>query len=269
MNRSFVSTRLPKGLILIGFFTICMTHLMTDTAKAQGQSPVELRVAAASDLTRAFGELARIYERRTGQKITLIFGSSGQLTQQIANGAPFDVFASASETYIDTLEKQNLLVSHSRQRYARGKLILWGSSVSNPLPSELKDLENPRYTHIAIANPDHAPYGMAARQSLQAAGIWNKIQSKLVIGENIQQTYQFASTGNVDVALISQALLDPDRPNASGQMKPIPAKLYTPLNQAIAIIRSSTHQEQGQQFLRFVTGPDGQRLLQRYGFAKP
>jgi len=268
------------------------------SGRVGAQTPVELRVAAAADLTRAFGEIARVYERQTGQKVTLIFGSSGQLTQQISNGAPFDIFASASETYIDALDKQGLLVPGTRQRYATGKLILWSSNTSTLPPKNLADLIAPIYRHIAIANPDHAPYGLAAKQALQATGIWDKIQPKLVFGENIQQTYQFAATGNADVALISRSLINPDQvldqmshqktdqtpdkksdqksgpteaqhKEARKHIQPISTKLYAPLHQAMALLKSSSHREQGQQFLRFVTGREGQRLLQRYGFDRP
>lgn len=245
--------------------------------RADAQANVEIRVAAAADLTQAFGEIARVYQRQTGQKVTLIFGSSGQLTQQIVNGAPFDLFASASETYIDQLDKQALLVPATRQRYARGKLILWTPADGLPLPKDLTELTAPRFRHIAIANPDHAPYGLAARQALQAAGVWDRIQAKLVIGENIQQTYQFTSTGNADIALISRSLINPDSKNPDssaktgqqGHIKPVPDRLYAPLIQAMAVLKASSHREQSEQFVRFVMGTEGQKLLKRYGFEKP
>ncbi len=251
---------------------LCLFFLFFLAERANAQANVEIRVAAAADLTQAFGEIARVYERQTGQKVTLIFGSSGQLTQQIANGAPFDLFASASETYIDQLDKQGLLVPATRQRYARGKLILWTPADGPPLPKDLAELTAPRYRHIAIANPDHAPYGLAARQALQAAGVWDRIQAKLVIGENIQQTYQFASTGNADIALISRALINPDSTAKTGQqghIKPVSDRLYAPLVQAMAVLKASSHREQGEQFVRFVLGAEGQKLLKRYGFEKP
>ena len=246
--------------------TLCLVVfciLLTESACAQTHE--ELRVAAAADLTKAFGEIARVYEQKTGQKVTLIFGSSGQLAQQIENGAPFDVFASANEGYIDQLDKKSLLVPGTRQLYARGRLVLWTRKGGPALPATLADLVSPRYIHIAIANPDHAPYGLAAKQALQAVKIWDKIQSKLVTGENIQQTYQFAATGNADVALVSRAVVSGE----NGLFTPVPDRLYAPLLQTIAVLKASTKADHARQFIQFVTEGAGKALLKKYEFAPP
>ena len=232
---------------------------------ARAHTPDVLRVAAAADLTRAFGEIARVYEQKTGQKISLIFGSSGQLTQQIENGAPFDVFAAANEQYVDQLDKKGLLLPGTRQLYARGKLVLWTRKGGPALPATLADLVSARYAHIAIANPDHAPYGLAAKQALQASGIWDALQPKLVTGENIQQTYQFAATGNADIALVSRALVS----EGTGLFRPVPDKLYAPLLQAIAGLKGSLQAEPARQFVRFVTEGTGRTILKKYGFEMP
>jgi len=246
--------------------TIClMVFCLLLTGSLRTHAHEELRVAAAADLTQAFGEIARVYAQQTGQKVTVIFGSSGLLTQQIENGAPFDVFASANEGYINQLDTKSLLVPDTRQLYARGKLVLWTRKGGPALPATLADIASSRYTHIAIANPDHAPYGLAAKQALQAAGIWDKIQGKLVTGENIQQTYQFAATGNADVALVSRALVSKE----SGRFIPVPDNLYAPLLQAIAVIKSSAQTDHARQFVRFVTEGVGKGLLKKYGFELP
>lgn len=245
------------------FWLVVMCLLLSQ--RMQAQTHEELRVAAAADLTKVFGEIARVYEQKTGQKVTLIFGSSGQLAQQIENGAPFDVFASANEGYIDRLDKKELLAPGTRQLYARGRLVLWTRKGGPALPATLADLVSSRYSHIAIANPDHAPYGLAAKQALQAAGIWDKIQSKLVTGENIQQTYQFAATGNADVALVSRALVSGE----NGLFTPVPDRLYAPLLQAIAVLKASTRADHARQFIQFVTEGTGKAFLKKYDFAPP
>lgn len=231
---------------------------------ARGQSG-ELRIAAAADLTRAFGEIGRVYETQTGQKTVFIFGASGQLARQIENGAPYDVFASANEEYVTQLERKNLIASGTKQVYAQGKLVLWTRKDGPALPATLADLVQPRYARIAIANPDSAPYGLLAKQALQAAGIWDKVQAKLVTGENIQQTLQFAASGNADIAFVSRSLAS----DGTGMFKPIPERLYPPLFQALAVLQASRQAERARNFARFVTGPAGQTILKKYGFEAP
>ncbi len=244
-------------------FMLCLCLLAC--GKSGAQTGGELRVAAAADLTRAFTEAGRVFEKQTGQKVTLIFGSSGQLAQQIENGAPYDVFAAANEDYVARLDQKHLLLPNTRHVYAMGKLVMWTRSNGPALPAALADLDNPRYAHIAIANPQHAPYGLAAKQALEAAGVWAKVQSKLVYGENIQQAYQFAASGNADIALVSRSLTM----DGKGKSAPIPDKLYAPLRQTIAALQSSAHAPLARRFVDFITGRDGQAILKKYGFSLP
>lgn len=244
---------------IAGFAVLCL--LSGGRGWAQGG---ELRIAAAADLTRAFGEIATAFEKRTGQKAVVIFGASGQLARQIENGAPYDVFASANEDYVTQLERKSLLAPGTKQVYAQGKLVLW-TRKGSPLPATLADFVQPRYAHIAIANPQSAPYGLLAKQALRAAGVWDKIQPKLVTGENIQQTLQFAASGNADIAFVSRSLASDGR----GVFRPVAENLYPPLFQALAVLQSSAHPAQARAFTLFVTGPDGQAILKKYGFEAP
>jgi molybdate transport system substrate-binding protein len=230
-----------------------------------GQTGQALRVAAAADLTRAFTEVAAAYQKRFGQEIKPIFGASGQLAQQIENGAPYDVFASANEEYVASLDRGGLLLPGSRQVYAIGHLVLWTRENGPPCPRRIEDLADSRYIHIAIANPDHAPYGIAAREALQSAKIWDAIKPRLVYGENIQATQQFAATGNADVALLSLSLAL----GSKGHYQPVPAKLYKPLRQAIGILKSSTQPDNARRFVAFVRTSEGAAILRRYGFVIP
>ena len=249
-----------KSMWFVGVMAACLlTGIM-----AWAQSG-ELRIAAAADLTRAFGEMGRVYEQQTGQKTVMIFGASGQLAKQIENGAPYDVFASANEDYVTQLERKNLIVSGTKQTYAQGKLVLWTRKGGPPLPATLADLLQPRYTRIAIANPTSAPYGLLAKQALQSAGVWDRVQAKLVTGENIQQTLQFAVSGNADIAFVSRSLAS----DGAGVFKPVPDNLYPPLSQTLAVLQSSQQPDQARRFALFVTGRQGQAILKKYGFEAP
>ncbi len=177
----------------------------------QGDSPAPgpLTVSAAADLTYAFQEIGKAFEAETGHTVVFNFGSTGQLAQQIEQGAPVDVFAAANVSFIDELEQQGLILTDTKQLYARGRLALWLRADSPLEISHIEDLTQPGVRRIAIANPDHAPYGMAAREALQAAGVWEAVQPRLVLGENVRQTLQYAETGNVDVAIVALSLCVP------------------------------------------------------------
>jgi len=161
----------------------------------------ELTVAAASDLTPAFEEIGRAFESSNKTKVVFMFGSTGMLTRQIENGAPVDLFAAANVSYIDELDKKGLIITDSKATYARGRITLWTPDTSDIRLQGIADLARPEVMRIAIANPDHAPYGLAAKQALESAGIWERVKPKLVYGDNIRQTLQYAETGNVDVAI--------------------------------------------------------------------
>jgi len=248
--------------ILCGWMIGCL--LMPPAAGRQEVAP--LRVAAAADLTKAFTEVAAAYRKQTGQEVKLVFASSGQLTQQIENGAPYDVFASANEDYVDHLDRGNLLLPGTKQTYAIGHLAFWTRAEGPPCPRTIQELTGPRYAHIAIANPDHAPYGIAAREALQTAKIWDAVKPRLVYGENIQATYQYAATGNADVGLISLSLA---LGAGAGHYQLLPDKLHKPLRQAMAVLKSSPQPESGRRFVAFVRKGAGAAILRRYGFVVP
>ena len=246
--------------------TACCLVLMGEISPLQaGQTPPELRVAAAADLSKAFAEIAKAYRQETGQAVKLTFGATGQLTQQIENGAPFDVFAAANESYLLSLEKKGLLLSDTRQVYAIGRLALWTRKGGPSCPRSLAELADPRYARIALANPKVAPYGKAAQEALQSAKVWDALKSRLVYGENVQQTLQFAQSGNADVALISLSLAT----DSGGNYAPVPPSLYSPLRQALAVTKSTVQPVAARRFVAFVTGPKGRALLLKYGFTLP
>ena len=228
-------------------------------------SPVTLTVSAAADLTPAFEELGQLFTKQTGIKVTFNFGSTGQLTQQIEQGAPVDLLAAANVTFVEELERQNLIFPDTKALYARGRITLWTREDSPLRLEHVEDLAKPDVHRIAIANPEHAPYGAAARQALQSAGIWDRISSRLVFGENINQTLQYAETGNVDAAIVALSLSI----NSKGHWVLISDQLHQPLDQALAVIRSTRHYAEAREFATFINSAQGRPIMRKYGFILP
>ncbi len=226
---------------------------------------VTLTVSAAADLTPAFEELGKLFADETGIKVTFNFGSTGQLTQQIEQGAPVDLLAAANVSFVEELERQNLILPDTKALYAQGRITLWTRSDSPLKLEHVEDLAKPEVRRIAIANPEHAPYGEAARQALQSAGIWDRVSSRLVFGENISQTLQYAETGNVDAAIVALSL----SVNSKGRWVLISDQLHQPLNQALAVIKSTRHEAEARRFAIFVNSTQGRSVMRKYGFILP
>lgn len=234
-------------------------------ADAPAAGPEPLLVLAAADLQMALPELAAAFEARTGRRVDLVLGSTGNLTAQIENGAPGDVFLAANERFVDRLERGRHVVEGSRRVYAHGRLALaWRAGA--PEPDGLGALAGDAYRTVAIANPEHAPYGQAAREALRSAGVWEAVERRLVLGENVAQTMQFVRTGNADAALVALGVAIGQRDAA---FRPVDAALHAPLRQAGAVLAASRHPDEAAAFLALVAGPEGQAVLGRYGFEPP
>ena len=154
------------------------------------------------------------------------------------------------------------------QVYARGRVTLWTRSDSPLQITRVEDLTQPEIKRIAIANPDHAPYGVAARQAMQAAGVWEAVQPKLVLGENVRQTLQYAEMGNVDVAIVALSLSVPAA-GAAGRWTLIPQDMHPPIDQALAVVKATPHEAAARDFAAFVNGPQGRPIMRKYGFILP
>jgi len=174
-----------------------------------------------------------------------------------------DLFAAANISYIKELDQKGLILPGSAAIYARGRITLWTPADSTLQLESIKDLARPEVTRIAIANPDHAPYGLAAKQALESAGIWQAVQPKLVYGDNIRQTLQYAETGNVEVAIVALSLSKQSR----GRWSLIPEELHQPLAQGLAIMKSTKKEQAARAFAEFVNGPQGRAILEKYGFS--
>lgn len=220
----------------------------------------ELLVAAASDLSPLESSLRQSFEARSGVKLRFTFGSSGMLARQVRSGAPFDVYLSANEQFVQELAKDRFLLSGSVRAYATGRAGLW--SQSGQIRS-VKDLAGAGVRQIAIPNPQHAPYGVAAEQILRQAGVLDQVRGKLVLAENVRQAFEYARTGNADAVLTSWTLLF----DKGGLL--LPDSGHAPIRQAGGVIQGTRNERAGRAFLEFLTGAEGQKLLARFGLFPP
>ena len=231
----------------------------------------QITVAAAADLSTALPEIAAKYKSQTGQEVKLIFGSSGNLTTQIRNGAPFDVFFSADEEYPKQLIDAGLAEKDSLYRYAVGRLVLW---MPNEVPINLQKLGinallDPAVKKIAIANSQHAPYGRAAESALRHYGIYDQVSSRLVLGESVSQAAQFVESGNAQAGLIALSHALAPALKSKGHYWTVPLDAYPTLNQAAVVLSHSKQQAAARKFLEFVRSPGAASLLKDYGFSLP
>jgi len=235
---------------------------------ARAQTP--LTVVAASDLQGALPVIAAQFEKETGHKVALSFGSSGTLFAQIQNGAPFDVFLSADIDYPKRLEADGFGEGGSLYEYATGHLVLWTRSDSGiDVRRGLAVLTTAAVTKIAIANPRTAPYGRAAVAALRHEGLYDQVQSKLVLGENIAQTAQLAQSGNAQVGLLALSLALGQTLKAVGTYADLPASFYPPIEQAAIVVASSRQKAIARQFVDYLKKPSTMQALRSFGFAPP
>lgn len=242
-------------------------------ALALGATPATAApgVAAASDLKFALDEIAQAYARETGAAVRLSYGSSGNFRRQIAEGAPFEIFLSADESYVLALAKDGRLEDEGTL-YAIGRLVLFAPAGSPVDPSRgLEGLAALARTggiaRFAIANPAHAPYGRAARQALEHAGAWGPLERRLVLGENVSQAAQFAVSGNAAAGLFAYSLTFSPAVAARGRFALVPESAHSPLRQRMALVKGAG--EEARAFYRHLQGPAARGAFARYGFAPP
>lgn len=231
----------------------------------------EITVAAAADMSAALPQLVEAYAKKTGQTAKLSFGASGNLANQIRNGAPFDVFFSADEDYPQQLIAEGLASKDTLYRYAVGRLVLWVPNDSHLDLSKLgiKALLDPSVKKISIANPATAPYGRAAASALRHFGIYDQVSSRLVVGENISQAAEFVESGNAQAGLIALSHALAPAMKDKGRYWTIPLDAYPTLNQAAVVLSRSKQQDTARKFLDFLRSPEAASLLTGYGFSLP
>jgi molybdate transport system substrate-binding protein len=230
----------------------------------------EITIAAAADLRSALGEINFHFQTETSVHVKVVYGSSGNLFQQIQNGAPFDLFFSANSDYPKKLEAAGLSVPGTYYEYARGHIVLLASSTSAwDLQQGLKVLLEPSIKRISIADPGHAPYGQAAVAALKSQGIHDQVSRKIVVGENVAQAASFVTSGAADVGIVAKSLAVLPSARARIRFAEIPANQYPPIQQACVLLKSSTKQEAARRFLTYIQGPEASKILQQYGFEVP
>ncbi len=235
---------------------------------AQAEPPT---IAAASDLKFALDEAAGAFKQQTGHALRLSYGSSGNFYRQIVQGAPFQLFLSADESFVFQLAEQDLTPDRG-QVYGRGRLVLFAPSGSSLKPDPaLKDLRlalnDGRLRKFAIANPEHAPYGRAAKQALQSAGVWAAISPKLVLGENVSQAAQFAVSGSTEGGIFAYSLALAPQFARAGTFVLLPESLHSPLLQRMVLTNKAG--PVAREFYAFLQTPTARSIFERYGFEPP
>lgn len=225
----------------------------------------EITVAAATDLQLAFREIGVLFEEECACRVTFVFGSSGKLTAQIESGLPADVFASADVAYVDKLREKGLLLDDTQQLYAVGRIVLAVNKDSGLQAEQLSDLLKPGVGDVAIANPEHAPYGVAAMQALQSEGIWEDLRPRLVYAENVRQALQYIQTGDAPAGVVARSVAEV--PEVSYTV--IDDSLHEPLRQSVAVLRRTGEEQTARDFIAFVNGPRGRAVMEKYGFLLP
>lgn len=226
---------------------------------------VELKVAAASSLAEVFETLAQQFGEEYAVRVIPTFASTGQLAQQIRNGAPYDIFAAADPYPIDALINEGLLDAESRAVYAQGELVVISPLGSTLNLSSLSDIASADLERIAIANPNHAPYGIAAREALTSSGIWAEVESKIIYAETVKQAAVIVATGNADAGIIASSVVDPE----VEVIFEIPPALHSPILHVAASSSNTVDEELALAFLAFLQSPAGQAVLLSSGFSLP
>lgn len=232
---------------------------------AQVATAGDVSVAVAANFTAPMQKIAVEFERDTGHKASLAFGATGKFYAQIANGAPFEVFLSADDETPARLENEALAVQGSRFTYAIGKLVLW-SATENYVDSQGEVLAKGNFKHIALANPKTAPYGAAAMETLKHLGLADKIQAKVVQGENIAQTHQFVSTGNAELGFVALSQVFKDGKLTSGSAWMVPPKYYSPIRQDAVILDKGRSNQAAVALMGYLKGDNAKTIIRSFGY---
>ena len=259
-----IESRLPRTIIFVACVIVmaCSFPLAADAES--------LTVAAAADLTFAFREVAAQFQQQSTDQLRISFGSSGNFFSQIKNGAPYDVFFSADVQYPQKLATAGLIEPGTIYEYAAGKIVIWVPAASKlELSRGLNVLLDPGVHKIAIANPEHAPYGRAAVAATQHDAIYDKVKGKVVLGEDISQTAQFVQSGNADVGILALSLALAPPMTERGRFVIIPLNDYPPIVQAACVIKATQHPELAKRFMEFMKQPATVAKMAEHGFVPP
>jgi molybdate transport system substrate-binding protein len=259
----------------LSFLTL-LSWLLTSTSfhglrqNFQTAEARQIRIAAAADLKFALDELAAQFEKQAGVRIDVSYGSSGNFFAQIQNGAPFDVLLSADIEYPRKLEAEGLAEPGTLYEYAVGRIVIWMPADARVELAKLgwKALLEPGVERIAIANPEHAPYGRAAVAAMRSAGVYDQLRRRLVYAENVAQAAQFVASGSAQAGIIALSLASSPLMR-DGKRWEIPANMHAPIEQGAIILKSAKDKEGARTFLAFLKSYAGRKILESYGFTLP
>lgn len=269
-SRSVLVAGLVAGLLAVGCGAGSGSSATAGTGATQGSSTGtagDITIAAASDLRLAFEELGASFEEETGTAVTFSFGSSGQLSEQIINGAPYDLFASANVEFVDEVVAAGRADGTTKATYAFGRIVVFSPDAGSDAITTLDALTATDVRHVAIANPEHAPYGIAAQQALHSAGVHDAVSSKLVLGENVSDALRLATSGNADAAIVALSLVEA---TDEGAWALVDEARHDPLEQALVVTGvDPARTEAARAFAAHVSSPQGREVMNRHGFALP
>ena len=228
----------------------------------------EVRVAVASNFAAPVERIAVLFQQQSGHTLKISPGASGKFYAQIASGAPFDVFLSADETNPQRLEREGLAVGGSSFVYALGKLVLW-SAQPGLVDAKGAVLGKGNFNKLAYADPKLAPYGLAARETLEKLGLWSSVQGKLVTGENITQTYQFAATSNAELGFVALSQVYKDGKVTEGSSWLVPSNLYSPIKQSAVQLSAAKDPAAAKAFLTFLKSKKAAEIIRSFGYELP
>jgi molybdate transport system substrate-binding protein len=258
-------------LLLALLLAICVSLPARSGLAQETKSASQVGVAAAADLSTVLKEIGVNYEKKTGVKVKLSFGASGALTQQIQNGAPFDLFFSADMDYPRQLIASGQADAASLYQYAVGRLVLWVPS-NSALDIEhqgMNALLDASVKKVAIANPQHAPYGRAAVAAMKHSGVYDRVAGRLVLGENISQAAQFVESGNAQAGFVALAHAAAPGMRGKGKYWEVPPDAYPPLAQGVVVLSHAQDKNEAAQFLEYIKTKEAAELFRKYGFTLP
>jgi molybdate transport system substrate-binding protein len=233
---------------------------------AHGAHAAEVQVAVAANFTAPMQKIAALFEQDTGHKAVLSFGATGKFYAQIANGAPFGVLLAADDTTPEKIGKEGLGDGATRFTYAIGQLVLW-SKQPGYVDAEGKVLAKSDWKHIAIANPKLAPYGLAAMQTLDKLGLTAQVQPRVVTGENIGQTYQFAASGNAPLGFVALSQVMEDGKLREGSAWVVPAGMHEPIRQDAIVLKPGQGHEAAAALMQYLRGDKARAIIKSYGYS--
>jgi molybdate transport system substrate-binding protein len=255
----------PVAAIAFAASAAAILGLWAPGAATFAAAPAEVHVAVAANFTAPLAELGRGFERAGGGKLVVSAGSTGKLYEQIRAGAPFEILLAADAARPERLESEGLAVPGSRFTYARGRLVLW-SPRPDLVDAEGAVLARGGFAHLAIANPKTAPYGAAAEQTLRALGLWERLEPRLVIGEDIAQAHQFVASGSAELGFVALAQL---HGAAGGSRWVVPASRHAPIDQQAVLLRQGRDNPAARALLDYLRGAPARQIIASYGYEVP